>query len=437
MSLIRTLLLSLCCLLPGWLLPQVAVAQPAATAAQPQVRFASVWRVRGDVTVFGVDGQPRSVRGGDAIFVGERVRAEATGEAILKTEDAGIVAVRAGSSFSIEKFSAEGKPSDQMTLRVLGGALRVITGWIGRVNRAQHVIVTPTASIGIRGTDHEPYVMTAELATSLLQAEGTYNKVNRGGTTLEAYGRSVDVTPGKVGFARSGSPQRSRALATLLLPVLLDKIPEFYVPGQFDAELDSLSESNDAEATRQLEERVKSLPKEPATSTEVSSAQPRLAPAPVPPAVLQATAPVSNRDAQLSVVCGAETVARNWLSQLDAAISRREPLAIIALFAPDAVFGATVRDKDGNATSVNISRQEFVDSTITSIQGLTDFRQRRLSTTGQVDLGGSCDRISVKSLVLEQGLQNGKPYRFESVEDYLLEWRSGRWLATKATTVVR
>lgn len=431
------------CLIAGLLASELAFAQSeSANAGQPPVRFASAWRVRGEVTVLSVAGQARSLREGDAVFVGERVTAEPTAEAVLKTEDAGVVAVRSGASFSIEKFAAQGRPSDQMTMRVFSGALRIITGWIGRVNRVQHVIVTPTSSIGVRGTDHEPYVMTAEIAATLMQPEGTYNKVNRGGTTLTAYGRSVDVVPGKVGFVRTGSGARSRSLATLLLPVLLDKIPEFYVPGQFDAELDQLSETSEDEAARQFEERARTLPREVATtgapaapnapaqavpSPEASTAQPAGTP----------TSPAAGRLSALSVACGADAVARNWLGQLDAAIRARNTAAILAMFAPNAVFSATVRDKDGNTTSVDIGRQEFVDSTTTAIQGLTDFRQRRLSVEGQVMAGAGCARVSVKSLVLEQGTQNGKSYRFESVEEFVIERRAGKWLATRATTVLR
>jgi hypothetical protein len=36
--------------------------------------------------------------------------------------------------------------------------------------------------------------------------------------------------------------------------------------------------------------------------------------------------------------------------------------------------------------------------------------------------------------VIEQGRQSGKPYRFEAVEEYVLELRAGKWLAVKAVT---
>ena len=50
---------------------------------------------------------------------------------------------------------------------------------------------------------------------------------------------------------------------------------------------------------------------------------------------------------------------------------------------------------------------------------------------------GACDRIGVRSVVIEQGRQNGKPYRFESVEEYVLERRAGQWLAIRAETTQR
>ena len=48
--------------------------------------------------------------------------------------------------------------------------------------------------------------------------------------------------------------------------------------------------------------------------------------------------------------------------------------------------------------------------------------------------GDACDRISLRSVVVEQGKQSGKAYRFESLEQYSLELRSGKWIAVKAET---
>jgi hypothetical protein len=42
--------------------------------------------------------------------------------------------------------------------------------------------------------------------------------------------------------------------------------------------------------------------------------------------------------------------------------------------------------------------------------------------------------VAVKSIVIEEGRQADKPYRFESEEIYVLELIDGEWRATKAET---
>ena len=397
----------------------------AGTSEKAGKRFAVVWRLSGDVSAtVGASGKPRKLREGDPVFVGESVRAAASSEALLRTDDAGWMAVRPGAVFVAERFVADGRSNDEFAVRIVVGALRMITGWIGQSNRDGHRILTPTATIGIRGTDHEPYVMSLELGEALAQTAGTYDKVNRGGTTLDARGNRLDVDPGKVGFARSPALPRTRALMSLLLPVLLDKVPAFYVPGQFDAELDQLSQASDEESRRQLEERRKSLP-----------AQLAAAPAPsdrAPDAAKPATPAVRPSDA-----CGAARVARSWLGQLDAGIAKRRPGAILRLVAPEFTVRATVHGQDAGTATLDLGRDEFAQSTVAALQGLTDFRQRRLSIEGRPTEPGACGRIEVSSVVIEQGKRKGLAYRLESIETYVLEKRAGKWLAIRAETTQR
>ena len=403
-----------------------ALAQTALPAGGTQ--FATVWRVRGELSA-GAVGAERPLREGDAVLVGERVRAGASGEAVLRTADAGYVAVRPGAEFVPERFAAEGRPTDNLTLRLVTGGLRVITGWIGRVNRSGHRVVTPTATIGIRGTDHEPYVISEELAGKLAQREGTYDKVNRGGTTLDVDGKTLDIDPGKVGFVRAAKPYKTRALMTLLLPVLLDKVPDFYVPGQFDAELDRLTQDVDAEAQRQLEERRKAPP-----APAVTPAPPPALSAVAPTAPTATTAPAAATPA----ACNATQIARNWLGRLDRAISRRDAKAVLALFAADVAVKANVRGGDGALKTLEMGRDELAQSIVDAVSRLKDYKQRRPVIEGRPAEGATaCERIAVKSVSIEQGSQDGKPYRFESLEEYVLERRNGRWLAIRAETTQR
>lgn len=388
------------CLLPGG-----GALASEAKAADPDAgkRFASVWRVRGEVSASrGAQGSERTLREGDPVFVGEQVRAAPTGEALLKTDDAGAVAVRPGAEFVAERFVARGDANDGMVLRILTGSLRVITGWIGRSNRAGHRIVTPSATIGIRGTDHEPYVLPASMAKGTAHSPGTYDKVNRGGTTLEMSGQTLDIEAGKVGFARSPAV-RQRALMTLLLPVLLDKVPDFYVPGEFDAELDRYAQTADETALSQLEQKRRGA-------------------------------------ARPSVECVPKTIAKDWLERLDRGVAQRDPAAIIAMFAPEVAVRAVVIQKDGNTAAIDLGREELAQSTLAAVKQLKAYRHRRISTEARLsdpDALSSCNQINVRSLVIEQGLQAGKRFRFESQEDYLLELRAGAWLAIKAETTQR
>lgn len=395
-----------------------ASAATAPAAGGEDSLFATVHRLRGEVKA-GSDGSAeRSLRVGDHVFVGEKVTAAATSEAVLRTLDAGMVAVRPGAEFIVQGFAAKGDKSDNMALKLLTGSLRVITGWIGRSNPTAHRIITPSATIGIRGTDHEPFVLTSDIPTADAgnpYRAGTYDKVNRGGTTLTASGKGLDIDPGKVGFVRAeAKAHRSRALMTLLLPVLLDKIPEFYVPGEFDAELDRFSAEADALAQQELDRKLQ--PKAEASAPAAVSA----------PAVIPVTAK-----------CEPAAVAKAWLGALDDGIVRKDAASILGQFADDVDITAIVRKKDGGLAEVTFTRDELVRSTVSTVNQLEGYQHRRISVEAKKDGDGkarTCQRLLIKSVVIEQGRLSGKPYRFESVENYVLEPRDGKWLAVKAAS---
>jgi hypothetical protein len=402
-SIFKFIHLFFCC----WMISHSAFAaesakKDAATNLSAAKRFGVVWRISGVVTANTDPAaktiQSRQLREGSPVFVGEHIRAASNGEAVIKTEDSGIVALRPGVEFIAEAFAAEGKKTDNMTLRLFSGSLRVITGWIGKINRSEDRIITLTSTIGIRGTDHEPYVLTADLATSTQYKPGTYDKVNRGKTSLGEGEQTLEIDSGRVGFARASTFQ-AKGLMTILMPVLLDKVPNFYVPGQFDAELDQLSSTIEIESAKQLENKRKA-------------------------ALLEST-------------CVPTKIAKKWLDSFDHAVVKRDATTVMSLFSPDVAVVATVRGSNNEMTSVTIDREEMTQSTIAAVKGLKQYKQRRLTLDAEKSETaneGACDRINVRSAVIEQGVQSGKPYRFESTEEYLLELSEGKWLAVKAST---
>ena len=188
---------------------------------------------------------------------------------------------------------------------------------------------------------------------------------------------------------------------TLLMPVILEKVPNFYVPGVFDEELDKVSLTADADALQQLQQ----LQKKPVAE------------------------------------CVPKVIASAWLEQLDRGLAQRNAQAVVALFAADVAVRADVAEQDGSRTVLDFSRDEFVQSTLTALDGLANYTQRRISIDvtmpENAEAATACSRVAVKSVVIEQGLQSGKPFRFESLEEYQLELRDGNWLAIKAVTTQR
>ena len=416
-------------------------AQQSPLPAAPEViaapvRYGTVLRIRG--AVMASDGSMpggRRLAVGDPVFVGERIVADATAEALFRTDDAGYFALRSGADFVAERFSAKGNGNDQFVLRIFAGAMRVVTGWIGHTNRTGARIYTPSATIGIRGTDHEPFVMSAELARQMSQLPGTYDKVNHGGTTLDSRGNLLDLDPGKVGFVRSTA--RTRGLLTLLLPVVLDKVPEFYVPGQFDAELDSLSELAQEKSLQELELQ-RARPTSPGTTGTDPGAGPGsgvVQSVPVP-----STNPIASATAQTTTgpaVCDAPAIARDWIARFDGAVVRRDAAAVRTMFAPEAAIQAKILLKDGTTTELNFSRDELVQSAIAALDALTEYSQRRPLIQGEQVSVGTCNQVEITSVSIEQGKQQGQAYRFEALETYSLELRSGAWQAVKASTTQR
>lgn len=419
---LMTLFLSLSLLLGA----ASALAQPVADdIGKP---FATVWRIKGEVSVGSPAGPSRKLTEGSVVAVGEEVSASAAGEAVLKTGDGGLVAVRPNTRFVAESFAAEGKSSDRQVLRLITGAVRVVSGWIGQLNRGGHKLVTPTATIGIRGTDHETYVLPRELATAAYQS-GTYDKVTRGGTVLETSGGSLDIDPGKVGFVRDPSPVRTRALMTLLMPVLLDRVPGFFVAGSFDQEVERYSREADSEsrwalAKRNPEARIP----EPATGDGRAAKTPAAGSAAPPPAELPRP-----------TGCEAKAIAAYWLSHFDGAIQRKDVKTILAMLAPDVTALARVRS--GNELIViEFDREELVKSTLASVSSVKDYQYRRTTLEASLADGetvDTCGRLTLRSIAIEQGTMNGKPYRIEAQEDYVLERRGDEWLATRAETTQR
>lgn len=183
----------------------------------------SVQFVIGDVKLITKAGATRALVKGAEVDEGDRIVTASGSSAQIRMVDGGFIAVRPNTNMAFDTYHYSGKDdgTGNAILSLLQGGFRAITGIIGHTNKQNYLIRTQTATIGIRGTDHEPMVILPPAPGQAAIGEpGTYDKVNVGIAYIRTDAGSVDIQRNQVGFAPV-----SRAA-----PVILPGIPSFYKP---------------------------------------------------------------------------------------------------------------------------------------------------------------------------------------------------------------
>jgi hypothetical protein len=184
----------------------------AASAAE---LFGTVDAVEGTASLTGENGLNTAIATGSKIYVGQSIATGADGEVHIVTADNGLIALRPNSSFRVDRYQARGEASDEISFSLFKGALRSITGWIAKRNPSAYKLNTASATIGIRGTDHETFIVETANGTD---QPGTYNTVYEGMTVVQTAQGNTEVRSGESAFAA-----RTAGHA----PALLARRPEF------------------------------------------------------------------------------------------------------------------------------------------------------------------------------------------------------------------
>ena len=179
--------------------PAARAASSAATGTASSTAIGTVDLLSGTVTVTSIKGLPRNTTPGMALLVGDTIQTDDDSEAHATMADGAYLAVRANSRLKITEYAANGNSRDSSLISLITGSLRTVTGWIAKTRPKAYRITTPTATIGVRGTDHEVIFYTAEDAETPEEA-GTHNVVYEGATTLETPKGSVDVVVGQAAY---------------------------------------------------------------------------------------------------------------------------------------------------------------------------------------------------------------------------------------------
>lgn len=212
--------------------------------------------VDGNVSVSNTRGVWRIPAKGERIESGDTIVTGKDGEIHVQTDDSGFLAVRPNTQLKIDDYRANGNEDDNVALNLLRGTLRSITGWIGKINPKKYAIRTSTATIGIRGTDHEPMVIDEG------PDAGSYDKVNSGGTTMDTPFGKIDIGPNQAGFV----PKTGEA------PKVLAAIPAAFQPTKNEGTIDKAKER----VEKQSDEKLKAMQKENERKGGGKSGKPKL-----------------------------------------------------------------------------------------------------------------------------------------------------------------
>jgi len=169
----------------------------------------------------------RAAQTGMELNEGDTIKTGDNAWALLAMTDGASLTLRQNSQVQLTKYryNPDGNAADNSSvLNLLKGAFRSITGYIGRTNRAGYRIQTPTATIGIRGTDHEPAYYPPGAYSD--RDPGTYDKVNDGESFIRNPKGEVSVKKGQYAFVHHNGS---------VAPRILQRPPAFY---QRHAELD-------------------------------------------------------------------------------------------------------------------------------------------------------------------------------------------------------
>jgi hypothetical protein len=179
----------------------VSAAFSAAAGAAPvaMVEFTS-----GPVRALGPDGKPRAVAKGSVLERGDTIETGSDGRAQLRFADGAYMSLQPQTVFRVDEFQWEGRPdgTERGFFSLLRGALRTVTGAIGRTNNSTYRVRTTTATIGIRGTG---YLLRATNSIELSVGEGTGLVVPGADPQGNPSGPPFLVPPGTTAFLSTPS----------------------------------------------------------------------------------------------------------------------------------------------------------------------------------------------------------------------------------------
>lgn len=132
----------------------VLAATACACAAQAQTAAGTIKRLDGSARIVDTRGAERQASVGDAVHAGDRLATGRDSALGMTLADGTLLSIGPNASLSLQNFSYDPTTREGSVLVAIArGAMRMVSGLIARSDPRQVRIQTPTATVGIRGTD--------------------------------------------------------------------------------------------------------------------------------------------------------------------------------------------------------------------------------------------------------------------------------------------
>ena len=133
---------------------------------------------RGDITIESKSGETRKAVKGDNLMQNELIVTGAASVAVIQLNDNSRMTLRPYSEFRVNLLNTDDDSNDSSSqqcavLNLLRGGLRLVSGFIGKANPAGYRLITPVATIGIRGTEFNTRICISDCAAEGRQLAGS------------------------------------------------------------------------------------------------------------------------------------------------------------------------------------------------------------------------------------------------------------------------
>ncbi len=166
----------------------------------------------------GADGRPveRALRASDEVNAGDQLNTGSDGRVQLRFTDGAIISLQPGSQFRIDEYRYQGN-SQRGFFSLIRGALRTTSGAIGKRDPRDYEMRTPTATIGIRGTEYIAEFTVCDPVCAPGPLAGLRVAVSEGIVSIANPAGEIQVAAGQAGGANSltGAPSLIDSRPTL------------------------------------------------------------------------------------------------------------------------------------------------------------------------------------------------------------------------------